>query len=164
MLAMPTPPSTPSDELKERIREFVQDLNMGQVYTVNKEGFPTGRTIGANLNDDWSVDLMQAKDNGRVTQVRRHPQMAIEWNDGGRSGNLNIPKAVFLRGIGETFEGDRLVMAYNKRMDRMEKRGSTRPRLPEAQVREELVGIHVRPVLVRAEGFGDYAEVFVWAP
>jgi hypothetical protein len=163
---MPTAPSNPSEELKQQIREFVDTIPMAQVWTINSGGFPVGRSVGATLRDGWNINLIQAKDNGRVSQVRLHPEMTLEWNDGGRTtGKLTTPRVIFLRGRGTLFDGDALVEAYNWRVETMKRRtGSVHHQLSEEEVRARLIGVRVEPLLVRAEGFGEGAEVFQWVP
>jgi general stress protein 26 len=162
---MPGTPSKPIDQVKREVMEWLQTkAGFAQVYTINKDGFPTGRTMGAPVNDDWSVDLIQGNQGyDRVNQVRQNPKLEILWIDT-RSDQV-VPKAVFLRGVGEVYEGDRVIEEYDRRWALNQQRGRARgEKRPADEVRRTLIGIKVRPERIRVEGFGEGSEVFIWKP
>jgi hypothetical protein len=133
-----------------------------QVFTINRDGFPTGRTMGGPINADWSVDLIQGQTGfDRVNQVRANNRLELLWIDTAE----RVPKAVFLRGTGEIYEGDRVVDEYNRRMERNASRGRPAAHVLSAdEVKATLIGIKVTPVRIRVEGFGERSEVYAWNP
>lgn len=164
------PDRTPEEfaALTTRIRDWViHEAGFAQFYTVNKDGFPTGRSMGATLAPDWSVDTVQGNNSryARGRQVQRHPQVEILWLDY-RNHQGMVPRAVFLRGIAETYSGDRLIATYRAiraRLGGNTGSGHGEDRTDES-VLENLIGIHVTPVRIRAEGFGDFTEVIEFTP
>ncbi len=161
--------------VEEAARRFVQEqAGFAQVYTINRDGFPVGRTMVAVLNDDWTVDLVQRTVHRRLGQIRRNPRMEIVWTGppGPDSVNdrphvydfgLDIPQVVFLRGMAELMTDEEMVATYERQTAIQRGKGLTKAPLRTAdQAREELVGIRVRPLQVRAEGFGAGATSFTW--
>lgn len=152
-----------------------EEARFAQLYTVNGEGFPVGRTVGAPVNDDWSVDLVQRRVHRRLGQLARDPRLEIVWVGTPRPGSRNdrpavfdygwpVPRAVFLRGVAESMDEEQTLAAYERLRAPLLTRGLTRaPDRSPQNVGEELVGVHVRPVRVRAEGFGEGAQSFVWS-
>lgn len=151
-----------------------QEAGFAQVYTVNGEGFPVGRTMGAPINDDWSVDLVQRRVHRRLAQLARNPRLEIVWTGPAAPNSRNdhpavfdygwpVPRAVFLRGFAEPMGEEQTLAAYERLRARQLARGLTKApdRSPE-NVRAELAGVHVRPVRVRVEGFGEGAASFTW--
>jgi hypothetical protein len=151
-----------------------QEAHFAQLYTVTREGFPVGRTMGVPINDDWSVDLVQRRVHRRLAQLARNPRLEIVWTGPAAPDSRNdhptvfdygwpVPRAVFLRGITEPMDADQTLAAYERLRAQQLARGLTKApdRSPE-NVRAELVGVHVRPVRVRVEGFGHGAESFTW--
>jgi general stress protein 26 len=152
--------SKPIEQVKQEALAFLQErMGFAQVHTVNEAGYPAGRTMGASINDDWTLDMIGPKGARRIDHVRNNGKVEVVWVD----NSTRIPKAVFLQGTGTVFEGDELVERYNRRMDINEARGRGRgPRQAPDVVRETLLGIHVKPVRVRVEGFGEGTEIFSW--
>ncbi len=161
--------------LADRVRRFVQtEAGFAQVYTINRDGYPVGRTMVAVLNDDWSVDLVQRRQHRRIGQIRRNPRMEVVWVGPPAAGSVNdrphvydvglaIPQVVFLRGRGVFMNEEELLETYTRQTAIQRGRGLTRAPLRSADnVRTELVGIRVRPEQVRAEGFGVGAASFTW--
>lgn len=157
------------------VRRFVQEeAGFAQVYTVNRDGFPVGRTMVAVLNDDWTVDLVQRNLHRRIGQIRRNPRMEIVWTGSPRPESVNdrphvydfglaIPQAVFIRGLAQMMTDDELVATYERQTAIQRDKGLTKAPMRGADaVRAELVGIRVAPVQVRAEGFGAGATSFTW--
>lgn len=156
-------------------RRFVQeDAGFAQVYTINRDGFPVGRTMVAVLRDDWTVDLVQRNVHRRLNQVRHNPRMEILWTGPPRPDSVNdrphvydfgleIPQVVFVRGLAEIMSGDEMVATYERQTAIQRARGLTKAPLRSAdEAREELVGVRVRPLQVRVEGFGAGATSFTW--
>jgi hypothetical protein len=160
----------------EAARRFVQDqAGFAQVYTINRDGFPVGRTMVAVLRDDWTVDLVQRKVHRRLGQIRRNPRMEIVWTGPPRPDSVNdrphvydfgldIPQVVFLRGLAQIMADDEMVSIYERQTAIQRGKGLTKAPMRAAdQAREELVGIRIRPVQARAEGFGAGATSFTWS-
>jgi hypothetical protein len=76
-------PGAAAKPLKQVQREVMMFLageaGFAQVCTVNRQGFPVARTMGAPVNDDWSVDLVQRKTHHRLGQLRDSPRLEIIW-------------------------------------------------------------------------------------
>jgi hypothetical protein len=155
---------------------WVQDVaGFAQVVTVNREGFPVTRTVGAFLNDDWSVDLVQRRIHRRLDQLRRNPRMEAVWVGTPAPGSHNdhpavfdfgrlVPRAVMVRGLAEFMDPEWTLRRYRQETDRLRERGGGKaPERNDDDVRAELVGVHVIPVRVRAEGFGEDAQSFTWS-
>lgn len=162
--------------LLEAVRRFVrEEAGFAQVVTVTAEGFPVARTMGAPLNDDWSVDLVQRRIHRRLDQLRRNPRLEIVWVGTPAPGSRNdspavfdygrlVPRVVLLRGVAEFMDEDWTVRRYREQSAPLRARGLTKaPDRDEANVRAELVGVRVRPVRLRTEGFGEGAQSFQWS-
>lgn len=158
----------------EALRWVQRDAGFAQVVTVDRDGFPVSRTMGAFLADDWTVDLVQRRIHRRLGQLRRNPRLEVVWLGTPVPGSRNdhpavfdfgllVPRAVMVRGTAEFMDEDWTVRRYREESARLRARGFTKaPDRDEANVRAELVGVRVTPVRVRAEGFGDGAESFSW--
>lgn len=159
---------------REAMRFLREEAGFAQLITVTAEGFPVARTVGAQVNDDWSVDLVQRKVHRRLAQLRHNPRLELVWVGSPAPGSSNdrpavfdfgllVPRVVLLRGIAEQMDGDRTVACYQRVSARQRALGRTgAPPRSDENVRAELAGIHVRPVRVRVEGFGRGAESFTW--
>ncbi len=154
---------------------FVQEqAGFAQVYTINRDGFPVGRTMVAVLNDDWTVDLVQRKVHRRLGQIRRNPRMEVVWTGPPRPDSQNdrphvydfgleIPQVVFVRGFAQEMTDDEMVTTYERQTALQRSKGLTRaPLRSSEQAIEELAGVRVAPVQVRAEGFAVGAASFTW--
>jgi hypothetical protein len=160
-----------SDEV---LRWAQHEAGFAQVITLTRDGFPVGRTMGVALKEDWSVVLVQRRIHRRLGQLRRNPKLLIVWVGTPAPGSTNehphvydygrlIPRVVFLRGIAEFLDPDQTVLEFEAQTASNRTRGWTRaPERDQANVRTELVGVRIRPVQVRAEGFGVEAESFTW--
>ncbi len=155
---------------------FLRDeAGFAQLCTVTRDGFPVARTIGAPVNDDWSVDLVQRGAHRRLDQLQHNPRLALIWVGTPAAGSRNdhplvydfgllVPRVVFLRGVAEFMDADWTVAQYQQRSAIPRARGLTKaPQRTPENVRAELVGVHVRPVQVRVEGFGEGAQSYSWA-
>lgn len=163
-------------EYEERVRRFVQDhAGFAQVITVNRGGFPVGRTMVAPLEEDWSVVLVQRKVHHRIGHWRRRPATEIIWAGPPHRDNRNlaphvydwcvqVPRVVFLRGTATFLGDDGLVAAYERQGERNWRAGRTlAPVRTHEQVVDELVGVRISPAQVRAEGFGPGPESVTWS-
>lgn len=169
-------PPPPLAKVQQAVLTFLaREAGFAQVYTVNGDGFPVGRTMVAPVNDDWSVDLIQRRVHRRLAQLRRNPRVEITWVGTPALGSTNdhphvydwgllVPRVVFLRGLAE-FMGDEWTDQQYQRQSAIQRgKGLTKAPLRDAEnVRAELVGIHVHPVQVRAEGFGTGPQSFTWS-
>jgi pyridoxamine 5'-phosphate oxidase-like protein len=166
-------PSLP--EVRQRVLRFLrEEAGFAQVVTVNAAGFPVGRTMGAPIADDWSVTLIQRNVHKRIGQLRRNPRLEIIWTAPPAPDSvtdrphvydfgLAIPRVVFLRGLAEFLDPDETLARFRRQTALHLARGQTKaPEFSDEQVRRELVGFHVRPLQVRAEGIGVGAQSFTW--
>lgn len=159
------------DEVKRFLREEAQ---FAQLFTVGPTGYPVGRSVGAPINDDWSVDLVQRRVHRRLGHIARHPYVEIVWVGSPRPGSRNdrpavldygwlVPRAVFLRGLAQPLTDEQTLAAYRRLRAPLLAAGLTRaPDRSPADVRENLAGVQLRPVRLRVEGFGEGAESFTW--
>lgn len=156
-------------------REFVRtEAGFAQVTTVDRRGFPVVRTMTAFLADGWAVDLVQRRGHRRIAQWRRDPRTAVTWVGSPAPGATNErphvfdlsllpPRVVSIRGTAEEMPGEWTGRRYFDELVRQRARGGTRaPVRTAAQVEDELVGVRIRPVRVRLEGFGTGAESFTF--
>ena len=163
------------DEVTTVALQFVRsEGGFAQVFTINRDGYPVGRTMGAPINDDWTVDLIQREVQRRIAHLRRNPRIEIVWtgSPSGRSTNdrphvydfgRQAPRVVFLRGTAEFMDEE----TTWKRFEALTaKHIAVGQDLAPARTREDvdanLVGILVRPIRIRAEGFGAGAESYTW--
>lgn len=150
------------------------EAGFAQVFTVNRQGFPVGRTMVATANPDWSVDLVQRRVHRRLGHIRRDPRVEVVWVGSPAPGSVNdrphvydvglaIPRAVFVRGLAEVMDDDWTLARYRERTAVQRGKGLTKaPERSDDNVRAELVGVGVRAVQVRAEGFGVGAQSYTW--
>lgn len=150
------------------------EAGFAQLTTVDADGFPVTRTMGAPVNDDWSVDLIQRRVHRRLDHLRRNPALEVVWVGTPAPGSRNdhpavfdygrlVPRVVLLRGVAEFQDARWTLRRYREQTAALAARGGFRaPERDDDNVRAELVGVHVRPVRVRVEGFGEGAESFGW--
>lgn len=163
-------------EQQDRVLEWVRtEAGFAQLVTVNRAGFPVGRTLGAPVNDDWSVDLVQRAAHRRLEQLRNDPHVELIWVGDPAPGSRNdhpavfdygrlVPRAVFLRARAELMPTDWTVARYleqNARL-RADGGGGKAPDRTAEQAAADLVGVRLVPVRVRAEGFGEGAAALTW--
>ncbi len=164
-------------DLERRVREFLRDeAGFAQVFTINLAGYPVGRTMGAPTDDDFNVLLVQRNVHKRIGQWRRNPRTEVVWAGtpapGSRNDhphvydfNLLAPRAVFIRGDAEFVDADTTWAMYQKQSTLHRARGWTRaPQRDCANVAAELIGVRIRPLQIRVEGFGNGPESFTWKP
>lgn len=167
----------PIDELKARVLQWLHhEAGFAQVYSINKAGYPVGRTMAAPVDDDFTVSLVQRKVHKRLQHWKRNPRSEVVWigtpAPGSRNDtphvydcNLLVPRGVFIRGDAEFVDDATLVQMFQKQTAIHLSRGWTKAplRTPENIV-AELVGVRIRALQVRVEGFGEGAASFQWQP
>ena len=171
-----TAPGLSLAEVQQRVMRFLrEEAGFAQVVTVNAAGFPVGRTMGAPIADDWSVTLIQRNVHKRIGQLRRNPRLEIIWTASPAPDSVNdrphvydfglaIPRVVFLRGMAELLDPEETIARFRRQTALHLARGQTKaPEFSDEDIRGQLVGIHVRPLRVRAEGFGAGAQSFTWS-
>lgn len=171
----PPGPQKPLEQVQREVMTFLREkAGFAQVYSVNRDQFPVGRTMVAPVNDDWSVDLVQRGVHRRLGQLRRNPRVEVTWVGDPAPDSVNerphvydfgllVPRVVFLRGIAQFMDPEWTLERYTRQT--AIQRGKRLTKAPERtpdNVREELVGLAVRPVQVRAEGFGTGPQSFTW--
>ena len=173
-LAVAQPPLA---ELRHRVLEWLRtEAGFAQVFSVNRDGYPVGRTMAAPIDDDFNVWLIQRKVHKRIGQWRRNPRTEVVWigtpapgsrNDSPHVYDLNllIPRGVFVRGDAEFLDEATLVDRFRRQTALHRSRGWTKaPERSDENVVAELAGVRIRPIQVRVEGFGEGAASFSWKP
>lgn len=168
-------PARSVDDVAAEAMEFVSRVaGFAQVFTINKDGFPVGRTMVAVLEDNWSVVLIQRRVHQRIRQIQRNPKVEVVWvgepapdsiNDRPHvyDFGLDIPRVVFVRGIARFMGEEELVEKFFRQTSIQKSKGLTKaPVRTRENVIEELIGVTVDPIQVRAEGFGVGAQSFTW--
>jgi hypothetical protein len=169
----PAPPELA--DVQRRVMDFLQhESGFAQVVTVNRAGLPVGRTMVAAINDDWSVDLVQRNVHKRIAQWRRNPATEIIWSGSPHRSNRNLaphvydwlaqaPRVVFLRGVAEFLSDAELIERFERQTAINRAEGRTlAPVRDRDNIRAELIGVHIRPLRVRVEGFGAGPESYTW--
>lgn len=154
---------------------FVRDqAGFAQVVTLDRHGYPVGRTASAFLRDDWSVDLVQRRTHRRLDQLRRNARALITWTGPPAADSVNdtpavfdlgltIPRVVFLQGEAELLDADATWNAYRTHHLALRAGGLTKaPDRDRAGSDTELAGVRIHPRRIRLEGFGAGAEAFSW--
>ncbi|MDP5181220.1 pyridoxamine 5'-phosphate oxidase family protein [Blastococcus sp. BMG 814] len=152
----------------------LEEAGFAQLTTIDRLGFPVGRSMTAFLNPDWSVDLVQRRTHARLAQLRRDPRLLVTWVGDPAPGATNErphvfdigrlpPRAVYVRGTAAFLDDAATISLYRHHVGRQRAQGFTKAplRSPE-QVVEDLVGVHVTPYRIRLEGFGAGAQAFDW--
>lgn len=156
------------------LRFVLEEAGFAQLTTIDRDGFPVGRSMTAFLNEDWSVDLVQRRTHARLAQLRRDPHTLVTWVGDPAPGATNerphvfdigrLPsRVVFVRGTARFLDDERTVALYSAHVGKQRAQGFTRaPLRNPAQVISDLVGVHLEPRRVRLEGFGEGARSFDW--
>jgi hypothetical protein len=139
--AMPFPSE---EQLKAIAVEASQ--KMAQMITLDKNGALTGRSLGARINPDWSIDIATFKQFARTKQVRRNPNIMFIWTAAPEQGA--VQKVVFAKGKGEVISGDAVGQWYAEFMAKTGRQGMTAE-----QAAEQLDLIHFTPSELRFEGY-----------
>jgi hypothetical protein len=172
--------STPAPALadvKQAVIEWLRnEAGFAQVFTINKAGYPVGRTMGAPVDDDFTVRLVQRVVHKRIGQWRRNPRTEVVWAGSPAVGsrndsphvydfNLLVPRLVFIRGDAEFMDDAELIETFERQTALHRANGWTKaPIRTRDNVLAELIGVRIRALQVRAEGFGQGATSFTWHP
>jgi hypothetical protein len=125
-------------DLERRVRDFLRDeAGFAQVFTINLAGYPVGRTMGAPVDEDFTVCLVQRKVHKRIGQWRRNPRTDVVWvgtpAPGSRNDNPHVydfnllaPRVVFIRGDAEFVDADTTWAMYQKQSALHRARGWTK--------------------------------------
>lgn len=165
----------PPDEVLQRAQAFVRgEAGFAQVVTLDRHGYPVGRSATAFLRPDWSVALVHRRTHARLAQVRRDPRVLITWVGDPAPGATNenphvfdlgrLPsRVVLVRGTAEVADDGWTEDVYRRALEQQRAAGNTGAPVRDAdQVRTDLVGLLVRPYRVRLEGFGEGAQAHDW--
>jgi hypothetical protein len=169
------PPAPPLAQLRGRVLQWLHaEAGFAQVFTINKAGYPVGRTMAAPVDDDFNVWLVQRRVHKRMLHWQRNPRTEVVWvgtpapdsrNDSPHvyDCNLLIPRAVFLRGDAQFLDERTLIDTFRRQTALHRSRGWTKaPERSDENIAAELVGVRIRTVQVRVEGFGEGAQSFTW--
>lgn len=152
------------------------EAGFAQVTTLDRNGYPVTRTMTAFLSDDWSVALVQRRSHERLHQWQINPRTQVSWlgspspkasNERPHVFDLGLlpPRFVSVRGTAEFMSDTWTVACYKEHLAQQRRHGHTKaPMRTSEQVVTDLVGVLIRPVKVRLEGFGSGAESFTFAP
>jgi hypothetical protein len=170
----PEPAAVPPTVLAAALAFVHEEAGFAQVTTIDRHGFPVGRSMTAFLNDDWSVDLVQRRSHARLAQLRRDPRTLVTWVGDPAPGASNErphvfdigrlpPRVVYIRGTARFMDDATTIDCYSRHIARQRAQGFTRAPLRDAdQVLSDLAGVHLETYRVRLEGFGSGAQSFDW--
>lgn len=167
------PDDVPTDEAQ---RFVLEEAGFAQLTTIDVDGYPVTRTMTVFLQEDWSVATVQRRLHRRIEQWQQRPNTEVIWVGTPRSSatnerphvfdlNLLPPRVVAVRGDAQVMDTDWTEQIYRRAITAQRAAGHDRAplRSPE-QVAAELVGVLIRPVRVRLEGFGEGAQSFLFRP
>lgn len=179
---MPEQGTAPQDDEQiasaaQLAQRFVLDeAAFAQLTTIDARGYPVTRTLTAFLLDDWSVATVQRRGHRRVSQWRRRSQTEVVWVGTPREGATNErphvfdigalpPRVVAVRGDAEVMPPAWTEQVYRRAVTAQRAAGNDRAplRTPD-EVATDLVGVRIRPIRVRLEGFGDGAQALTFDP
>ncbi|UZJ23383.1 hypothetical protein RHODO2019_09030 [Rhodococcus antarcticus] len=161
---------------REAVLHWVRhEAGFAQLVTVGRAGQPISRTLGAPVNNDWTVDLVQRSAHRRIDHLRRNPAVELIWVGTPVPGSRNdhpavfdygrlVPRVVFLRGRAELMPTEWTVARYLEQ-NALLRAGGAGTRAPDRtaeQAAADLVGVRLTPVRVRAEGFAEGAAALSW--
>ncbi len=147
-------------DIKAEALEWLRTYkNFPQLHSVNKAGFPIGRTTYYPIEEDWSIHATGYRGNYRVKQIRDNPHLEAMWLDTAGSPT----KSVRIRGLGYHTVDESLVRIYNEREDKARAGGEGfGPRLFDKEITDTVCCTHITPLRVRLEGFGERDSPLVW--
>jgi hypothetical protein len=170
------PGEDPRARAERDARSFIStEAGFAQLTTLDRNGYPVARTMTAFLFDDWSVALVQRRSHERLRQWQANPRTQVSWLGSPSAGASNErphvfdlglapPRFVSIRGTAEFMPDDWTVGCYQEQLAQQRRHGHTKaPVRPPYQVITDLVGVLIRPVKVRLEGFGSGAESFTFS-
>ena len=125
--------------------------NFPQLYSINKDGYPIGRTTWFPVEDDWSIDATGYRGNARVKQIRKNPHLEAMWLD----TTVKPVKTVRIRGLGYHTVDESLVQIYDRGEDEARAKGEGfGERLTGKAITDTVCCTHITPRNVGLEGFG----------
>lgn len=143
------------EEMQAIVLDFCKPPRASQMITIDKNGLPTGRSLGATLNPDLTIDIVTITNLGfkRADQVRRHPGVLFVWSEpAGDQGR--VPRVIFAKCTAEVLSGDPVAEWYDQSV--------AAGRNFEGTTREQVVATRViiRATVkqFRAEGFAKEGE------
>ncbi|GIW11754.1 MAG: hypothetical protein KatS3mg061_2811 [Dehalococcoidia bacterium] len=138
------------EEMRQIVLEFCRPPRVSQMVTIDRNGLPTGRTLGATLNPDYTVDIITIATLGfkRIEQVQRNPGVLFIWWEREASPGP-VPRVVFAKCLGEVLTGEPVLAWY----DRAVAAGRTFEGVTREQAAERWALIHCQVKQFRAEGF-----------
>ena len=147
-------------DIKTEAMQWIKSYkNFPQLHSINKAGFPIGRTTWFPIEDDWSIHATGYRGNARVQQIRNNPHLEAMWLD--TTGP--VTRAVRIRGIGYHTENESLVRIYDEREDIARAQGEGfGERLTGKQISDTVCCTHITPQKVRVTGFGNGDERLHW--
>jgi hypothetical protein len=167
----------PQAQAQRHALAFVStEAGFAQLTTLDRNGYPVTRTMTAFLSDDWSVALVQRRSHERLHQWQTNPRTQVSWigppspkasNERPHVFDLGLPppRFVSIRGTAEFMSDSWTVARYHEHLAKQRAAGHTKaPMRTSEQVVTDLVGVLIRPVKVRLEGFGSGAESFTFTP
>jgi hypothetical protein len=147
-------------DIKAEALDWIRSYrNFPQLHSVNKAGFPIGRTTFFPVDDDWSVNATGYRGNARIKQIRNNPHLDVMWLD--TTGA--VTRVARIRGLGYHTANEPLVSVYNEREDLARaKAEGFGERLHGKGITETVCCTHITPLRIRLAGFGDGGESLEW--
>ncbi|MFN8533910.1 MAG: pyridoxamine 5'-phosphate oxidase family protein [Dehalococcoidia bacterium] len=137
------------EQLQKDLLSFCQLPRFAQMITIDKQGFPTVRTLGGRLQPNWTVDVYTSKRFARLAQVRRNPHMAMVWSQSPETGSsTQAPQLVAAKGRAEILEGEAIRAFAEQRVAAGAREGMTVERY---LAQTALIRFHIAEF--RVEGF-----------
>ena len=179
MLESPAAPAADEQTTRAALlaQQFIVDeVAFAQLTTIDARGYPVTRTMTAFLLADWSVATVQRRGHRRLAQWQRRPQTEVVWVGPPSAGATNErphvfdigalpPRVVAVRGDAELMPTDWTEEIYRRAVTAQRAAGNDRaPLRTPVEVAADLVGVRIRPIRVRLEGFGHGAQSFTFDP
>ena len=147
-------------DIKTEALDWIRSYNnFPQLHSINKAGFPIGRTTWFPIEDDWSIHATGYRGNSRVKQIRNNPHLEAMWLD--TTGQTT--RVVRIRGVGYHTESASLIRIYNEREDIARSKGDGfGERLSGKDITDTVCCTHITPLRVRLAGFGNGKALLEW--
>lgn len=147
------------DEMQKIALTFCQPPRFAQMITIDKNGFPTVRTLGGRLTPNWTVDIYTFKHFARLRHVRRNPHMAMVWTQPPEPGSSSrTPKVIAAKGVAEIIEGEAMRPFAEERVAA----SSGRDGMTVERYLNEVALIRFHITEFRAEGFAAEGSELTW--
>ena len=147
-------------DIKTEVLQWIRSYtNFPQLHSINKAGFPIGRTTWFPIEDDWSMHATGYRGNARVQQIRNNPHLEAMWLD----TTVPVTRVVRIRGLGYHTENESLIRIYDEREDLARAKGEGfGERLTGKEITDTVCCTHITPLRVRLAGFGDGDTSLQW--